>query len=127
MVLPFALLLGLVWFREREPVYQGKTLSQWLAPECRYEASAEAIREMGTNALPQLLSWATYETPLWRGTLCRASLRWSPRLAHMFYDKTGEYTGRATWGFYMLGPRASPAIPSLVRLIKGPQTNDAHI
>jgi len=68
-----AALLGL---REREPRYNGRTLSEWLA---RYnpawdrddggrttsENAAEAVKHIGTNALPWLVRWIRYEPRPW--------------------------------------------------------------
>jgi hypothetical protein len=60
----------LVWPREREPEYNSVELSKWLE---RYNDkkphAAEAIRHIGTNALPFLLHWIQYETPGWRNAL----------------------------------------------------------
>src|SRR5271169_5495899 len=69
-------LFVLVWPREREPEYKGRPLSKWIAsytakypdessPE--YREAAEAVRQIGTNAIPCLLKWLTHENPTWGG------------------------------------------------------------
>ena len=65
-VLLVAIVGVLVWLvrfpREHEPVYQGRTLTQWLDKYNRAGAMAktepvsQAIRAMGTNSLPFLLA-----------------------------------------------------------------------
>src|SRR5690348_12098163 len=57
----------------KEPRYQGKSLSEWIAravpipraPSMHADAE-EAIRHMGTNALPCLLQWLDYQPVWWR-------------------------------------------------------------
>ena len=87
-----AVLVGMVVLgalREREPEYGGKKLSEWLArykdppiimtfttnsgyylngkaqqtPGPSSDEAADAIRLIGTNALPFLVAWINYETP----------------------------------------------------------------
>src|ERR1051326_8485766 len=72
--------------RDREPVYKGRTLSEWLVIELdtmdsysaigetveaakRQSAATTAIRQIGTNALPSLLKWTAYQEPPWRTNL----------------------------------------------------------
>src|SRR5438045_3525167 len=46
------------WPGEKEPEYHGKKLSEWLALEREQpRESAEAVRAIGTNAIPFLLRW----------------------------------------------------------------------
>src|SRR4051812_12829515 len=53
----------LLWPRgEREPEYQGKKLSEWIGDEGN-PRQADAVRHIGTNALPFLIGWIRYETP----------------------------------------------------------------
>jgi hypothetical protein len=56
---------------EHEPSYDGRPLSEWLhVCSCRKperptyderEKAAQAIRHMGTNAIPTLLRWISYD------------------------------------------------------------------
>src|SRR5438477_4276939 len=57
-------------FREREPEYGGKRLSEWVvtfeAPTpdesmIHTEEAVDAIRHIGTHAIPYLLKWIRYE------------------------------------------------------------------
>jgi HEAT repeat protein len=84
-----------------EPTYQGETLSYWMAhwyQEYGHQnmEAEEAVRSMGTNALPYLVEWI--------GKPCRSSSDY-------------DYCGRALKGFEVLGPTASPAIPDLIKII----------
>src|SRR5438067_61019 len=64
-------------FRKREPEYGGKRLSEWveiLGLEDRdggYAAAEDAVHHLGSNAVPGLLKWLRYETPLWKVQLYR--------------------------------------------------------
>jgi hypothetical protein len=129
----------------REPEYAGRSLSQWLAaynqtvnfggPE-KPEPSADAIRHIGTNALPWLLDWIQYEEPAWRGDLYYGRQRQSFFLGGIGHIIKPAPTNRVgSWlqscypcrptrhdtmamrGFEILGPQAAPAVPELTRLI----------
>ncbi len=120
---------------QAEPAYQGRSLSSWLADfdkdlaknprwgsvpfivrdVTRVDQKAvEAVRQIGTNALPFLLSWVNYEVPAWntklKALLKRAGISWSPGL-----DKESR-AARAQLAFEILGPRAEAAIPELAQL-----------
>lgn len=53
--------------REREPSYEGKSLSEWVEIYARdskaNDPASKAIRHIGTNAVPYLLKWVSYESP----------------------------------------------------------------
>jgi hypothetical protein len=106
---------------DREPAYNGKTLSEWLlyrpaygvpspATSNAFELQIEAIREIGEPAVPWLLKWARYQTPAWRWKLER------------FFGKDRRIERRdAVWfAFKVLGPKAAAAIPELTRMINKP-------
>jgi hypothetical protein len=70
LMLAFAFFLS----RSREPRYKGKSLGFWLDHLYQTDTggrwrqntnAAEAIRHIGTNALPYLLQWNAYERPRW--------------------------------------------------------------
>jgi hypothetical protein len=66
VVVVLAGVLVAVFRRDREPEYGGKRLSEWVdgyAMQIRNAGSNEAIRHIGTNAVPYLLKWIRYETP----------------------------------------------------------------
>jgi len=57
-------------FRSREPEYGGKRLSEWVMAYADYTSPTsdsqqidDAIRHIGTNAIPYLLDWIRYEPP----------------------------------------------------------------
>lgn len=126
-----ALLLWLT--REREPSYQGKPLTFWVkAYEQEVPAEnagfppgqgAKAIRNLGTNALPCLLKWVSFEPS-------KSNFRYQvgkvfSRLpffsqsealkSWVRYDKELTQALIAPMAFRALGKQAAPAIPELVR------------
>jgi HEAT repeat protein len=126
----------------KEPVYKGKTLAQWLTQLDDGEAdgisssrlpsfsraqieSAEAIRAIGTNALPLLLediharpsekdAWIQFNGKLDRFTMNHFG-RWSLGLADVTAKDRVRW--RAAQGLSALGPLAKPAVPELTRLL----------
>jgi hypothetical protein len=62
-------LMAVVWavLRDREPTYDGRTLSEWagLSPGREKEGS-DAIRHMGTNTFPTILKWLRYKPSPWK-------------------------------------------------------------
>jgi HEAT repeats len=131
-----ALIGGLSWLicHEREPVYQGKRLSKWLALYTRgvdinsqgliivsgdYATRAasiqadEVVRQIGTNAIPTLLRLLeNRESPLklkWIALLQKQHYFKPPQRAWLGYSQAGQ-------AFDALGPAASNAVPALVRL-----------
>ena len=115
----------LVWPGEREPEYQGKTLSEWL----RYPNSdlqETAVRAIGTHALPWLLKWIQKDRPASKSlkvnlrTLLRresGEVPGIPVLKPWLDRPTDDDRDMGLKGFYLLGPRASSAIPELTRLM----------
>lgn len=113
-----------VWPDETEPSYQGRTLTEWLLYERPAEAPAvtrnpqvEAIRHIGTNALPFLLKWGQYEPPAWR-RVARAAV-WRLNCGIRLDDPQADRAEAAWLGFQILGAEASPAIPGLAKLMNG--------
>lgn len=116
--------IGLFSFRSRyaEPSYAGKSLSQWLQV---YEESgscdpdepdaAQAIRAIGTKAIPFLIHWICYHEPKWkeqaRWLFNRSVGRFQP--SWMIADTTQLTQSRAHFGFRVLGPSAASAVPAL--------------
>ena len=112
-----------IWPREPEPEYNGAPLSEWLE---RYRENkpqaAEAIRHIGTNALPFLVRWIQYETPGWRNflnhlhTRLLSSAQNSRALQWLLDDKADRRAELAVEAFWALGSKASPASDELLRL-----------
>jgi hypothetical protein len=119
------------WPGEREPAYQGKTLSEWLAINGKSNISAaeadkavRAIQTMGTNALPSLLRWVDYEPSATRtkmDSLADKLPGWmrQTRLVRRFVIDRGIFNAEyARGGFGLLGEQAKPALPALVQKLR---------
>lgn len=84
--------------------------------------AADALRAMGTNALPFLLEWMDYELPRWRRQAARVQQLFPPGSAKQVatarfmlnVDETlrAEY---ATQAFRVFGPEAISTLPELSR------------
>lgn len=132
----FLIGLVLVALRSHEPAYQGKSLSGWLrefeeakvnSPTSRYHPSAaefqaqfvepthNAVRQIGTNALPTLLSLLRAQDSLLQQRV-RALLG---RLPFVRWRPTSQDLRRsmALDGFSALGTNAQPAVPALIALL----------
>jgi len=106
------------FFRVREPEYQGKKLSAWLGDltlanttSAQQQAAIEAVRSMGTNAIPALLAMLAAEDPRWRVQ----TVNWFQDTLHLSLRTSlaNADRQRARLGFRVLGPTARPAIPEL--------------
>jgi hypothetical protein len=94
-----------------DPSYGGKTLGEWLrtrmadSPELT-PAAKDAIRHLGTNAIPALLKRLAYARP----SYC--------------FSQTQIYTD-AAGGFITLGEQAEPAFPTLLKFMDGTNRDSA--
>jgi hypothetical protein len=109
---------------DAEPSHNGRLLSEWLAD---VHASSgvdvvgapnppeEAIRAIGTNAIPTLLKWISYEpSPSERSSETGAEVpRWR---RHTLSTKELADSTQSVFG--ILGVLARPAIPELTRLAR---------
>jgi hypothetical protein len=122
-----ALFWALLRPREPEPIYQGRTLSQWLiaAVEYRYSdrekalQATNAVHHIGTNALPWLIRGLDCEIPKWRDDLVDHLPRqtfFHPRLARPLLGPDGTRVWLSVTGFEILGEEAAPALPALTAL-----------
>lgn len=119
---------------EHEPSYDGRPLSEWLDVFCcrkperptydEREKAAQAIRRMGTNAIPTLLRWISYDpTPARQKAL--TLLRKLPRpLQPRFLWERQTRAFETQAAFYTLGPAARSAIPELTRLATTSSSED---
>lgn len=112
------------WPGEREPEYNGKKLSEWLALQrYRPEQASDAIRAIGTNALPVLVSWTELQVPAWRYNLAIGYGSFprpihSDSLADFFINqKAATRSFNSVFAFQILGTNASAAIPELSRFV----------
>jgi len=114
---------------DSEPHYHGRGLSHWLAVARSSDASADqrqeacdAIRQIGPNALPDLLRWAIghrSQTKIKIQTFIRQHPtafipKWLRKWADTYPDQTRANEARLA--FLILGPKAAPLIPELTRL-----------
>lgn len=140
IVLAVCVLVGIgvvaFWPGEREPEYNGKKLSEWLVlahtlPDSvtaqidATKEAKEAVRHIGTNALPCVLRWMSYKRPHWKTIVFDGVSKMPSSLAGLtdwVLDKTlisdDKQFSRLDLGLSclkILGPEAEPAIPNLVR------------
>ncbi len=83
-----------------EPSYQGKTLGEWL----KMPNAVNALREMGTNAIPALLARLTYRDP------------------DLGLSREDISMGGVS-GFIALGDQAVPALPALAAVMDSDDQN----
>ncbi|MBE0543366.1 MAG: HEAT repeat domain-containing protein [Verrucomicrobia bacterium] len=107
---------------DQEPSYNGRLLSEWLG-DMRLSAPGSgpyeaAVRGMGTNAIPTLLKWMSYEpssSDLSRETEEKV-VHWRPVTnLNRYPAQRGE---RASCAFGYLGAVARSTIPELTRLAR---------
>jgi HEAT repeat protein len=122
-----AVIVAVLFFRPRMPEYQGKTLETWIET-CYAESgkiqidsdAASAVRRIGTNAVPVLLSWLFYEPPVWNLKAVALFDRLFPNASTsnfrkwLAHERAIQRAERGKEGFYILGPKASSAIPILL-------------
>lgn len=112
--------------RPREPSYNGRRIREWLelytsdAVTSRSSDEApDAIRGIGTNAIPYLLKWIRYEPPRWREILGYGDIPdWLREW--IVNDTKDDLATAACNGFQLLGPDAESAIPELARIMNAP-------
>jgi hypothetical protein len=121
----------LVFFagRDPQPRYRGRPLSEWLHDAFSASRSPDnidprhAVREIGTNAIPWLVSWISYERGSWQRT-ARAVLSPSiskSSLGEFISEETAEERSvLAVIGFTFLGTNSAPAIPQLAAMMQDP-------
>ena len=111
--------------REKEPVYQGKKLSEWLAdfgpnrypPPAKTQEDTAAIRAIGTNALPLLLKWIDADDGSVKGAICAwiDKHSWFPVRPLSAQSKAIM----ANAGFHILGRnQAAGAVPALSQIVR---------
>jgi HEAT repeat protein len=111
-VLLLALILMIGWrvLSQKEPTYQGRRESAWLsqyAPNTDPSDVDDALRAMGTNAIPLLLDYLRSEDSLFRILLTRIGLSYvAAEVRHQQAEK----------GFAALAEMASNAVPDLAKI-----------
>jgi len=124
-----ALIATLTFPTERQPEYRGRKLEEWLklylqSPD-RFtdgQEAAEAVRHIGTNALPWLLKWTDYEPPAWKmmvATNAPAAARKPGYFRSAYLRLLNRPADDLNWlarsGFEILGQQARPALPEVQR------------
>jgi HEAT repeats len=127
-VLAILLLLGLLWFLAdqvpHDPVYRGKALSLWLQT---YDSSSpfgrgsrewneadEAVRHIGTNAIPALLQMLRErDTDL---KVRMAALAQKQRVINIHFVPAPVRNIEASRAFIVLGDVAKDAVPDLMKI-----------
>src|SRR5436853_175531 len=113
--------------RKREPEYGGRKLSEWvmaysrsstLNPSRENHEAAEAIRQIGSNALPYLLKWMRYEAPVWKTKVLDFANVALPVKWHVI-DQREMRLYASIRAFRALGAAASDAIPTLNEMMIG--------
>jgi hypothetical protein len=113
-------------FSPSEPAYGGKRLSVWLdelaasdwsrPSDPRREQSMQAVRAIGTNAIPWLLNEYRRSGSVWQWRLNQL-INKQQLIKYRFPDINHRLT-RATLGFQALGEIGEPAIPDLLALVE---------
>jgi HEAT repeats len=124
-------ILALV-LRAKEPDYNGKNLSAWIdsyVTPTNYSQQAQAvtaIRSIGPKALPWLLGWSHYQTPIWQTKLAERFKRLGFDWPTHFIDERSRRRA-AVWSVLaVLGPRANPAIPEITQIAIKSSTEEAE-
>jgi hypothetical protein len=117
----------LIFFREKEPTYEGVTLSRWAWAAGRTHVDTkpgeteprEAIRHIGAKAVPFLFRWAMHRSPEWKQNLLSYCERHEP-LKFLAYseDEKIERSEAAVWAFEFLDEEGKrQALPRLQRAL----------
>ncbi len=122
-VLAFAL-FGLVAWQEsyrKDPVYQGRRLSGWLADldlesPGPPEPAIQAVRAIGTNAFPRLLEMLRAKDPFWRRALIAFDARQS--FLQIRVSPASLTRDRAVEGYGALGPAAKESVSALIQVME---------
>ncbi len=128
---------GLYVFTRPQLSYKGRSLSSWLEQlDCTYPVgdydpgrswqaqmssegaeAAEAIRQMGTNAVPSLLQWLENTNQDGRVRIELGAILHRLSAGRIDLPRIADQRRRAALGLAALGPMAKPGIPALTRTI----------
>ncbi|MGO8929178.1 MAG: HEAT repeat domain-containing protein [Limisphaerales bacterium] len=107
---------------EREPVYQGRRLTSWLKPiigksfydDPQVLKADEALRQIGTNAIPTLLRMLRVKDSPLKVKLMDLTKR--QRIIEIRYTTARDVNFRAFCAFSVLGAKAQSAVPTLIEI-----------
>jgi hypothetical protein len=98
-----------------EPIYDGKTLSEWLVTKSGHP-SEDAIRQIGTNGIPTLIDILGIRDKNTKAVLAKLK---SEELKQEFTNKSAnleDLRSLAVDGFAILGTNAESAVPQLTKM-----------
>ena len=130
-----ASVLGVYFRRAKEPIYQGRSLTEWLG-DCsvhppwgfgeyprafnrRVPAARQAVKEIGTNAIPVLLSMLQAGDSTENLKIKMNVLLERQSIIRFRFRPGYDYRDLAVFGFEILGKKAAPAAPELIGLLNG--------
>jgi HEAT repeat protein len=144
VVLTLAVPSGFTWLvlSSREPVYQGKSISVWIEQYyqnfdgCMFqgvrdaaqrERAAVAIRQIGTNGIPYLMTLAAARDSGVKSFILRRAYGHPPGWLLNTFGLQRRYSRwaasslidphKAYCGFMLLGPEAKAAVPDLISIM----------
>jgi hypothetical protein len=98
--------------------------------ERRQTEAAEAVRQIGPNAIPALLEDIDCDPGFWRYKLCDALPRTLSRRRlpqWLLVSGTEQRIGNGITGFWILGERAAAAVPELTRRMQTRTSRSANM
>jgi len=111
--------------REREPVYRGKPLSVWLEGydvpinQAAWQQTDQAVRHIGTNALPELLQMLRLsDSAPWKQKLL--ALAYKQHFIKIHHINAWGQNWRAATALGAMGSDAAGAVPELIQLYENP-------
>jgi hypothetical protein len=111
------------WPEKPEPVYKGRKLSEWVVARINatnsWEDAALALRNIGTNGIPNYLEWIRYKPGLGKRAQSKLAGYGSKWLGSKWVpvDRKFDRARGAAHALIMLAERAEPAIPQYVAFI----------
>jgi hypothetical protein len=119
-------LTALVWLNlhrsERDPLFQGRQLSDWLTDFDHWDGAntntpfVMAVRALGTNAIPMLVTMS-----LWRDSSLKERIgiefEKHPKLMHYRYTMAARRWQRAGQALSVIGEAARTAVPYYLRAL----------
>lgn len=117
----------------RDPIYNGKRLSQWLAetnkskpPDLLTEGAIQAVKAIGTNAVPYLLSlFERGGGPEWLERLKQG--KFVSRTLGIRFEPKWVRKSKAISALAWLGPDAVPPLPTLARYFDDPERGGSAV
>jgi len=117
--------------RHREPVVDGRSLSEWLrrgldsnSPSAKAETT-NAVRKMGLAAVPALVELLSEKDSVLKGRINRSDY-WE-RFPRRWLSSATDRNTEALWGFCILGTQAVVALPQVSNLLFQPNANTYYI